>query len=184
LLRDGKPVQMSKRAGDFITLREVIDEIGPDTTKFLFLFRRHDTPLEIDIEKAKEQSSDNPVYYVQYAHARICSILERAKIDGIDFNIEKIKGYNISLNEDELRIVKKILSYPMVFKSTVRTREPHRIAFYLYELAGLFHPYYHKYRVITDDEEVTMSRLALCISAKIVFNEGLSMLGVSAPEKM
>lgn len=184
LLRDGKPVQMSKRAGDFITLREVIDEIGADTTKFLFLFRRHDTPLDIDIEKAKEQSADNPVYYVQYAHARICSILQRASADGIDFSNEKIKQSEIRLNEEEIRILKKILSYPMVFKSTEKTREPHRIAFYLYELAGLFHPYYHKYRVITDDENITLSRIALCLSAKIVIKEGLRLLGVSAPEKM
>ncbi|HIJ59425.1 MAG TPA: arginine--tRNA ligase [Nitrospirae bacterium] len=184
LLRDGKPVQMSKRAGEFITLREIIDEIGPDTTKFLFLFRRHDTPLEIDIEKAKEQSADNPVYYVQYAHARISSIIEKAENLGVKLDIQKIKPSNFRLNEDELRIVKKILSYPMLFKSTVKTREPHRIAFYLYELAGLFHPYYHKYRVITEDRDITLSRLALCICAKIIFKEGLTLLGVSAPDKM
>jgi arginyl-tRNA synthetase len=185
LLRGGKPVQMSKRAGEFITLREVIDEIGADTTKFLFLTRRSDSHLEIDIEVAKSQSSENPVYYVQYAHARICSIFEKVK-DGswvmghgswADFNGDL-------LNEEEMRIVKKLLLYPMMFRNAAISHEPHRITFYLQELAGMFHPYYHKYRVVSEDIELTKSRLALCAGIMIVLKHGLKILGLKAPERM
>lgn len=191
LLRGGKPVQMSKRAGEFITLREVIDEIGADTTKFLFLTRRPDSHLEVDIEVAKAQSSENPVYYVQYAHARICSIFEKVKSQippsptfskggsgGIaDFNGELF-------NDEEMRIVKKLLLYPMIFKNAALAHEPHRITFYLQELAGMFHPYYHKYRVASEDIELTKSRLALCAGIMTVLKHGLKILGVKAPERM
>ncbi len=181
LLRDGRPVQMSKRAGDFVTLRELIDEIGPDTTKFLFLTRRHDTPLDIDVEKAKAQSSENPVYYVQYAYARINSIFQKAISMGIDpYEPNSISGFN----EDERRLLKKALLYPMTLRSAALSREPHRIAFFLHELAGLFHPYYHKHRVITEDALLTQSRLALCNAMRIVFGHGLRILGVSIPQKM
>ncbi len=181
LLRDGRPIQMSKRAGEFVTLREVIDEIGTDTTKFLFLTRRHDTPLDIDVEKAKAQSSDNPVYYVQYAHARINSILKKAADTGLD--VGQISE-ELSLNEDELRLLKKCLTYPMVLRSAAIAREPHRIAFYLQELAALFHPYYHRHRVITEDEQTTFSRLGLCKALKAVISHGLGILGVTAPDRM
>ncbi len=185
LLREGKPVQMSKRAGEFITLREVIDEIGADTIKFLFLTRRPDSHLEIDIEVAKAQSSENPVYYVQYAHARINSIFEKAKESSwlmahgswIDFNGELF-------NDEEMRIVKKLLLYPMIFKNAALAHEPHRITFYLQELAGMFHPYYHKYRVVSEDIELTKSRLALCAAIMIVLKHGLKILSVKAPERM
>lgn len=187
LLRSGKPVQMSKRAGEFITLREVIDEIGPDTTKFLFLTRRPDSHLEVDIEVAKAQSSENPVYYVQYAHARINSIFEKAKnskdraterqSDSLDFNGDLF-------NNEEMRIIKKLLLYPMVFKNAASAHEPHRITFYLQELAGMFHPYYHRHRVISEDIELTKARLALCKAIQIVLRHGLKILGVKAPERM
>lgn len=181
LLRGGKPVQMSKRAGEFITLRELIDEIGPDTTKFLFLTRRHDTPLEIDVEKAKAQSSENPVYYVQYAHARLNSIIQKALSSGLDIQaVDDLKG----LNEEELRLLKQCVFYPMLLRSSALTYEPHRITFYLQNLAGLFHHYYHKHRVITEDAYLTHKRLALCVGLKIVIKHGLSLLGVSAPERM
>ncbi|MCX8028158.1 MAG: arginine--tRNA ligase [Thermodesulfovibrionales bacterium] len=183
LLRGGKPVSMSKRSGDFITLREVMDEITPDTTKFLFLTRRHDTPLEIDIEKAKMQSSENPVYYVQYVHARICSIFEKASSTGINLDTSSdVISYNYT--DDEMRLIKKVLFYPMTLRGAVLSREPHRIAFYLQELAGLFHPYYHTERVITDDKDTTHARLILCEAIKKTVSHGLKMLGVSAPQKM
>ncbi len=181
LLRNGKPVQMSKRAGEFVTLREVMDEIGPDTTKFLFLTRRHDTPLDIDIEKAKAQTADNPVYYVQYAHARINSIIQKAAELGLD--VDSLYS-DLDLNEDELRLLKKALTYPMLLRSATLTSEPHRIAFYLQELAALFHPYYHRRRVITEDKQATYSRLALCKALKAVISHGLGLLGVSSPERM
>ncbi len=177
LLREGKPVQMSKRAGTFVTLRELIDEIGADTTKFIFLTRRHDSHLEFDIEIAKKQSHENPVYYVQYAHARINSIFVKAQSEPERFSGELF-------NEDELRIIKKALIYPMIFELSVQMREPHRITFYLQELAALFHSYYHKYRVISENDELTETRLSLCKAIMFVLKHGLRMLGVKAPEKM
>jgi len=177
LLREGKPVQMSKRAGTFVTLRELIDEIGPDTTKFIFLTRKSDSHLEFDIEITKKQSQENPVYYVQYAHARINSIFEKAQKE-----IEKF--YPELFNEEEIKIIKKLLLYPMIFELSVHMREPHRITFYLQELAALFHSYYHKYRVISEDDELTETRLSLCKAVMLVLRHGLRMLGVKAPEKM
>ncbi len=184
LLKGGRPVQMSKRAGEYITLREVMDDIGADTTKFLFLTRRSDSHLEVDIEVAKAQSSENPVYYVQYAHARIHSIFEKARMD-FGFSIEDAAGFNGELlNDEEMRIIKKLLYYPMIFKNAALAHEPHRITFYLQELAGMFHPYYHKYKVVTEDAALTRARLALCSSVRIVLRHGLSILGVQAPERM
>ncbi len=184
LLRGGKPVQMSKRAGEFITLREVMDEIGADTTKFLFLTRRSDSHLEVDIEVAKAQSSENPVYYVQYAHARINSIFEKARQEAIGYRQEAIDFNGDLFNDEEMRIVKKLLLYPAMFRNAALAHEPHRITFYLQELAGMFHPYYHKHKVISEDTEVTKARLALCEAISIVLKHGLKILGVKAPEKM
>ncbi len=187
LLKGGHPVQMSKRAGEFITLREIMDEIGPDNTRFLFLTRRSDSHLEIDIEVARAQSNENPVFYVQYAHARINSIFEKAEDAGVlpvdaPFVPETLEP--ALYNDDEYRLLKKLLLYPMMFRGATLSREPHRVTFYLQELAGMFHQYYHKYRVITDDAPTTAARLLLCRAVKIVLRHGLRMLGVSAPEKM
>jgi arginyl-tRNA synthetase len=187
LLRGGKPVQMSKRAGEFITLREVMDEIGADTTKFLFLTRRSDSHLEVDIEVAKAQSSENPVYYVQYAHARINSIFEKAKesLQPPASSLQPLTDFNGELfNEEEMRIIKKLLLYPMMFKNAAIAHEPHRITFYLQEIAGMFHPYYHRHRVVSEDLELTKARLALCKAIQIVLRHGLKILGVKAPERM
>jgi arginyl-tRNA synthetase len=187
LLKGGQPVQMSKRAGEFITLREVMDDIGPDTTKFLFLTRRSDSHLDVDIEVAKAQSSENPVFYVQYAHARINSIFEKAAAEtgGPEAGCQKSGDFDGALfNDEEIRIVKKLLLYPMVLRGSALTHEPHRITFYLQELAGLFHPYYHKYKVITEDVQLTKARLALCEAIMIVLRHGLNILGVNAPDKM
>jgi|WetSurMetagenome_2_1015567.scaffolds.fasta_scaffold00193_19 arginyl-tRNA synthetase len=190
LLKGGQPVQMSKRSGEFITLREVMDDIGPDTTKFLFLTRRFDSHLDIDIEVAKAQSSENPVFYVQYAHARINSIFSKAA-ELADGNQQSAAGdqpsfdFNGNLfNDEEMRIVKKLLLYPMILKGAALALEPHRITFYLQELAGLFHTYYHKFRIITEDAPLTSARLALCRAIMIVLQSGLKILGVRAPEKM
>ena len=184
LLRGGKPVQMSKRAGEFVTLKEVIDEVGADTTKFIFLTRRPDSHLEFDLEVAKAQSAENPVFYVQYANARINSIFSHAKEQGI--NIEKPDDADLSLLSlpEEIRIIKKLLSYQMIFEGAVIGHEPHRITFYLQELAGMFHPYYHKHKVVTDDIELTKARLALCEAVRIVLKDGFEILGLTAPERM
>lgn len=184
LLRGGKPVQMSKRAGEFVTLREVMDEVGSDTTKFIFLTRRPDSHLEFDLEVAKAQSAENPVFYVQYANARIHSIFAHAAEKGMDTtNLDGADLHLLSTPEEQ-RIVKKLLAYPMTFEGAVISREPHRITFYLQELTGLFHPYYNKYRVVTDDQKVSRARLALCEAIRVVLRDGLLILGLAAPEKM
>lgn len=184
LLRGGKPVQMSKRTGEFVTLREVMDEVGPDITKFIFLTRRPDSHLEFDLEIAKTQSSENPVFYVQYANARINSIFKYSEDRGV--NVNDIYNANLELlsTEEELRIIKKILLYPMIFEGAVNYYEPHRITFFLQDLSSNFHSYYNKYRIVTDDLELTLARLALCEAIRIVIREGLRILGISTPEKM
>lgn len=184
LMRGGKPVQMSKRAGEFVTLREVIEEVGPDITKFIFLTRRPDSHLDFDLDFAKTQSSENPVFYVQYANARINSIFNYAIENGI--NVENLNDATLGFltTVEELKIIKKLLTYKMVFEGAVNAREPHRITFFLQELAGIFHPYYNKYRIIGDDIELSRARLALCEAIRIVLRDGLEILGVSAPEKM
>ncbi|MDP2753364.1 MAG: arginine--tRNA ligase, partial [Nitrospirota bacterium] len=184
LLRGGKPVQMSKRAGEFVTLREVIGEVGADTTKFIFLTRRPDSHLDFDLEVAKAQSSENPVFYVQYANARINSVFTHAKEKSI--NTDRLYDADLRLLSiyEELRIIRKLLIYPMIFEGAVNTHEPHRITFYLQELSGMFHPYYNKCRVISDDIELTRAKLALCEAIRIVLQDGLEILGISAPEKM
>lgn len=184
LLRGGKPVQMSKRAGEFVTLREVIEEVGADITKFIFLTRRPDSHLEFDLEAAKAQSSENPVFYVQYAYARINSIFVRSVEKGMDAEKFSDADIQLLLTPEELRVIKKLLMYPMIFEGAVVAREPHRITFYLQELAGMFHAYYNKYRVIGDDVALTRARLALCEAIRIVLRDGLGILGISAPEKM
>lgn len=184
LLRAGKPVQMSKRAGEFVTLREVMDEVGADITKFIFLTRRPDSHLDFDLEAAKQQSSENPVFYLQYANARINSIFERA----VERGMEKadFSGAVLSLlaSPDELRLIRKLLAYPMSFEGAVIFHEPHRITFYLQELAGLFHPYYNTHRIITEDISLSSARLALCEAVRIVLKDGLQILGLSVPERM
>jgi arginyl-tRNA synthetase len=184
LLRGGKPVQMSKRAGEFVTLREVMDEVGADTTKFIFLTRRPDSHLEFDLETAKAQSAENPVFYVQYANARINSIFAKAKEKGISLGEPEGIDFSHLVESEELRIIKKLLTYPVVFEGAVFSHEPHRITFYLQELAGLFHPYYNKYRVITDEAELSSARLGLCEAVRIVLRDGLEILGLNAPETM
>ena len=184
LLRGGKPVQMSKREGEFVTLREVINEVGPDITKFIFLTRRPDSHLEFDLDVAKEQSSENPVFYVQYANARINSIFTHAREKNIKTEDLDKADLSILTNPDEIRIMKKLLMYTMIFEGAASAYEPHRITFYLQELAGIFHPYYNRQRIITDDLPFTRARLALCRAIGITIQEGLRILGISIPEKM
>ncbi len=188
LLRHKEPVQMSKRTGEFITLREVIDEVGADTAKFIFLTRRADSHLEFDIEVAKEQSAENPVFYVQYAYARISSIFRQAMNRNGTWQAEEKRVQEVDLSalqeDDEISIIKKLLQYPIVFEGAVFSFEPHRITYYLQELAKLFHSYYNKHRIISEINTLTTARLCLCKAVQIVLDEGLKILGVSAPERM
>jgi arginyl-tRNA synthetase len=184
LLKHGEPYQMSKRAGNFVTLSEVIDLVGSDTTKFIFLTRKSDSHLDFDIDVVTANSAENPVYYVQYANARINSIFRNAEDHGLDIRGLEKQDLSPLGGEEELALIKKLLVYPMVLEGAARAHEPHRVTFYLQELAGMFHPYYHKYRVIGDDTGTTMARLALCGAVKKVLNDALSILGVTAPERM
>jgi arginyl-tRNA synthetase len=184
LLRDGQPVKMSKRRGEFVLMEELLDEVGRDAARFTFLTRRHDSPLDFDLAVASRQTTDNPVYYVQYAHARIRSIARQAAAQGIVLPAwDQVDASVLTLPEEQ-RIIKRLLQYPDMVAAAARALEPHRVAYWLQELAGLFHPYYKAHRVIQDDRDLTAGRLALCLAVGQVVANGLDLLGVSAPESM
>jgi arginyl-tRNA synthetase len=184
LLRDGQPVRMSKRRGEFVLMEELLEEVGRDAARFTFLTRRHDSPLEFDLAVATRQSSDNPVYYVQYAHARIHSIARQAAEQGTA--VADWSGVDLTalVEPEEQAVIKRLLHYPEVVRGAARALEPHRIAFWLQELAGAFHPYYKTHRVIQEDRRLMLARLALCTAVGRVIANGLDLLGVSAPESM
>jgi arginyl-tRNA synthetase len=184
LLRAGTPVAMSTRSGEFVTLREVMDEVGRDAARFSFLTRRSDAQLDFDLEVAKKQSDENPVYYVQYAHARICSILRLAQEKNLSVPDFAEIDAGLLAAPEEIDILKKLSQFPALVGGSARAHEPHRIAVYLMELVGNFHSYYNKHRVITDDKNLSQSRLHLITCIKAVLCNGLTLLGVSAPEKM
>lgn len=187
LLRGGKPVAMSTRAGEFETLREVMEEVGKDAARFIFLTRRSDSPLDFDLEVAKMQSNDNPVYYVQYAHARLCSVFEVATERGIDCAwLTGKTAPNLALLNiaQELAIIKLLGEYPEVVLSSAKSLEPHRIPYYLHELVALFHSYYNQNRIIGDDPDLTQARLYLAAAVRLVIGNALRLLGVAAPQKM
>ena len=184
LLRDGQPVRMSKRRGEFVLMEELLEEVGRDAARFTFLTRRHDSPLEFDLAVATRQSTDNPVYYVQYAHARIRSIWRQLAEQGIEVPAwDAIDLTPLTLPEEQ-QIIKRLLGYPDVVAGAARALEAHRIAYWLSELAGLFHPYYRAHRVIQDDRALMLARLALCTAVGQVIRSALGLLGVSAPESM
>ena len=178
LYRNGEPVRMSKRTGDMITLQEIIDEIGVDAARYFLVMRKADTPLEFDIEIAKKQSDENPVFYVQYAHARIAGILRNlGRQVNPTFN-------GIIENEDARTLAINIIRFPEICIDAALSYEPHRITQYLENLASSFHKFYNSCRIITDDETITSRRLALVYATKNVLAAGLKLIGVSAPEKM
>ena len=184
LLREGKPVRMGKRSGEFVTLAEVIDEVGTDVVRFFFLLRRADSHLDFDLDLAKSQSNDNPVYYVQYAHARICSLFRQARERGIEVPaFSEISMEHLSLPED-LDLMKFLGAYPEVVEGAAQAMEPHRIPFYLQELAGRLHGYYFKHRIVSDEPDRTRARLFLVAAVRQVIANALGLLGVSAPEQM
>ncbi len=185
LIRSGKPVAMSTRAGEFVTLREVMDEVGVDAARFFFLMRRSDTPLDFDLDLAKRKSNENPVFYVQYAHARVASLFKMAREQGMNLpSVAEITLTELGLPE-ELALIKKLAEYPEIIGESARCLESHRVAYYLQDLAGLLHSYYYKHRIIqTDAPALTLARLLLVGSVQTVLRNGLTVLGVSAPEAM
>jgi arginyl-tRNA synthetase len=164
-----------------ITLRELMDEVGPDACRFFFLSRSADSQMDFDMELAKKQSADNPVYYVQYAHARVCSILRLAKEQGIKYG----KG-DVSLltSEPEIALIRKMLELPEVIEQTAKTLEPHHLPHYSMDLATVFHNFYEQCRVVTDDKELTKARLQLVDATRIVLARVLHLMEMTAPEKM
>ena len=184
LLRGGKPVAMSTRSGEFVTLREVIDEVGRDAARYNFLMRRSDSHLDFDLELAKKQSNENPVYYVQYAHARICSIFRMAAERGYTVPAYGEADADLLKMPEEINLIKSITRFPEVVEGAARMLEPHRLTFYLNDLAAIFHSYYNKNKVISDDRALTGARLFLTKSVLTVLKNALNMLGVSTPEKM
>jgi len=195
LLRDGEPVKMSKRAGNFVTLREVVDEVGRDVIRFIMLTRKNDAPLDFDFSRVTEQSKDNPVFYVQYAHARVCSVLAKAKIafDGLDTSDAALETADLShiTHPSEIAMIKHCAAWPRMVESAAEAHEPHRIAFFLYDLASEFHTFWNKGNdepslrfIIEGDKEMTLARLALVRSVAIVIASGLGVLGVKPVEAM
>ena len=184
ILRHGQPVPMSKRAGNFVTLRDVVQDVGSDAARYIFLTRRSDSHLDFDLDIAKEQSRENPVYYVQYAHARLASLFREAETRNI--SIPKSDAVDLSLLdlEEEQNIIKALAKYPEVIEEAAREYEPHRLTFYLQDLAGLLHNYYFKHRVITEDLKRTAVKLFLMKQVKTVIQSALKILGVNAPERM
>jgi arginyl-tRNA synthetase len=195
LMRAGEPVKMSKRAGDFVTLREVVDEVGVDAVRFMMLYRKNDATLEFDLAKVIEQSKDNPVFYVQYAHARTKSVLRQAlaAFPDLDISARALAAARLDLlsDEGELGLVKMLAQFPRVVEAASFAHEPHRVAFYLHELASLFHTHWnrgkdtHQLRFVNENQrDLTCARLALIVSSATVLAAGLGVLGVSAPDEM
>jgi arginyl-tRNA synthetase len=184
LLRGGEPVAMSTRAGEFVTLSDVIKEVGRDAARFIFLTRHYESPLDFDLELAKKKTNDNPVFYVQYVHARISSIVRKGRERGLDDISWEDEAIAMLQEPEEINLMKTMARYPEVLRQSAEHLEPHRIAFYLMNLASSFHAYYNKHRVLTDEPLLSRGRLYLVLAVKKVIRNGLTLLGVSAPEKM
>jgi arginyl-tRNA synthetase len=195
LFRAGEPVVMSKRSGELVTLREVIEEVGAGSLRFMMLFRKADAPLDFDFQKVQEQSKDNPVFYVQYAHARTASVRRQAanEVPGIDVRPDSLADANFLLLEDpgERALVRALADWPRTLEVAARAREPHKIAFYLHDLASAFHAHWNKGKELpqlrfirSDNISLSRARLGLVAAVGGVLNCGLQVLGVDAPEEM
>jgi arginyl-tRNA synthetase len=181
LRRGEEIVKVSKRSGDIVTLQEVIEEVGPDPCRFIFLSRSADSQMDFDMELAKRQSADNPVYYVQYAHARIASILRLAKQREIDYSQGDV---SLLTSEPELTIIRRLILFPEIVERVAATLEPHHLPYYAQDLATVFHSFYKQCRVVSEDEALTSARLKLVKASQIVLAKVLRLMGMSAPEKM
>ena len=182
LLRDGQEVKMSKRTGQSVTLNELIEEVGTDAARFFFIMRSIDSQLDFDLDLAKKKSNDNPVFYVQYAHARICSILRQGEEAGI--RVDGKGNYKRLTEPVEIDLIKKLGEYPEMLAQAAADRAVQQVAHYVYDLAGLFHSAYNQCRILGVDEELQQARLAMVLAVGHVLRHGLDILGVSAPEKM
>ena len=184
LLQAGEKSKMSKREGRLVSMNELINEVGVDVARFFFLMRKTNAHLDFDLDLAREHSDENPVYYIQYAHARICSILRHADESG--HPRPELEDTDVSLldAEEELNLIRKLLTYPEVVERCTHSLEPQGLTAYLHEVASDFHPFYHHHRVLTENHELTAARLVLVEAVKLVLKSGLSLFNISAPEKM
>jgi arginyl-tRNA synthetase len=185
LYRGGEKVQMSTRSGEFVTLRELRKEVGSDAARFFYVMRKCEQHLDFDLDLAKSQSNDNPVYYVQYAHARICSVLAQAAEKGISAEIsEGLTNLEHLAEEHEQALLKTLSRYPEVVEAAALNEEPHQLSHYVRELANDFHTYYNAHQFLVADDALRDARLKLILAVRQVLRNGLNLLGVSAPEKM
>jgi arginyl-tRNA synthetase len=193
LYKNGEPFKMSKRAGTFVTLRDVVDQVGPDVTRFVMLTRKNDAPLDFDFDKVLEQSKDNPVFYVQYAHARVKSVLRKAADAGIAVDDATLAGADLSgmTHPAEIALAAKVAEWPRLLEIAARTHEPHRVAFYLYELAGELHALWNRgneepaLRFLQEgDPGTSQAKIALARAVSVVISTGLGILGVTPVEEM
>ncbi|MHB8808759.1 MAG: arginine--tRNA ligase [Desulfobulbaceae bacterium] len=184
LLRDGRQVKMSTRKATFITVDELLAEVGPDVLRFFYLMRKSDSQLEFDLDLAKKQSQENPVYYVQYAHARLCSIERQAREQGMVPPVPEKVALELLREQEEFALLKLLADYPALVAGAAVELAPHRVIFYLMNLAGQFHSYYNKHKVIGDDLALSGARLCFCGALRRVLRNGLHLLGLSAPETM
>lgn len=183
---------MSKRAGTFVTLRDVVDQVGPDVTRFVMLTRKNDAMLDFDFAKVLEQSRENPVFYVQYAHARVHSVLRKAADAGVATDIDTLHAADLTKldHEAELKLAAKLAEWPRLVETAARNNEPHRVAFYLYELSGDFHGLWNRgndvpaLRFLQDDAKTSQAKIALAQATAIVIASGLGILGVKPAEEM
>ena len=184
-MRDGQEVKLSKRAGSYVTLRDLIDEVGRDATRYFLAARAPTSQLTFDIDLALSQSNDNPVYYIQYAHARVCSVLRKLAEQGVTWDRSAALDHLGRLEEEhEKNLLRRLDRYPEVVAGAARAAEPHSVASYLRELAGDFHTYYNAHKVLVEDPALRDARLALSEAVRQVIANGLDLLGVSAPESM
>ncbi|MBI4228740.1 MAG: arginine--tRNA ligase, partial [Deltaproteobacteria bacterium] len=181
LMTGGEEASMSKRSGSYVTMRDVVKEVGRDVTRFFLLMRSSDSHLDFDLDLAKKESSENPVYYIQYAHARIGSVFEKALARRIYPSSESLKLLDLP---EEIDITNKLLQFPGVITDSALSLSPHKIAFYLQNIAADFHVYYNKHRIITDSQELSSAKLFFIGCIKTVLSNGLKLLGVSAPVRM
>jgi len=190
LWKGGQEIKMSKRTGQYVTLKELMDEVGVDAVRYVFLSKNHDSPLDFDIDLVKKEDSENPVYYVQYAHARICSIFRMASSRGISLHEKIEEVLNRLVLDEELALIRFMAEFPSLLRDICRTLEPHRLTYYLTGLASQFHKYFHlgtkepANRIVHQDKELSQARLLLAQGVRVVLKNGLGLLGIHAPERM
>ncbi|HLA90815.1 MAG TPA: arginine--tRNA ligase [Gemmatimonadaceae bacterium] len=183
VMKGGAEMKISKRAGSYVTVRDLVDEVGRDAVRYFFLMRKGESPLVFDVDLARSQSEENPVYYVQMAHARLCGIFRVGDVDSAAVTAEGTQWDRL-VEPEERALVKALLDWPPLVRDAAEALEPHRVAAYLLEMAQLVHLWYHKHHVLVDDRDVMRARLALANAARIVLRNALSVLGISAPERM